>query len=53
MVLDHITPVSEGGSPRDLDNLGLLCPSCDAIKSREEAARGRERYLARRRTVRY
>ncbi|MFJ1581771.1 HNH endonuclease [Streptomyces sp. NPDC088197] len=38
-VLDHKVPVSEGGSPRDLDNLGLLCPSCDWIKSRAEALR--------------
>lgn len=42
-VLDHITPISEGGSPRDLDNLGLLCPTCDETKSKAEAARGNER----------
>ena len=51
MVLDHITPMSEGGSARDLDNLGLLCPTCDEIKSKAEAERGRERYLARRRAT--
>lgn len=38
-VLDHIVPIFEGGSPRDPDNLGLLCPDCDSIKSREESAR--------------
>ncbi|MGW5737005.1 MULTISPECIES: HNH endonuclease [Streptomyces] len=46
-VLDHITPISEGGSPTDLDNLGLLCPPCDRIKSRAEAIRGAERARAR------
>ncbi|NJP42283.1 HNH endonuclease [Actinacidiphila epipremni] len=50
-VLDHKTPVAEGGSARDLDNLGLLCPSCDRVKSAAEAERGRQRYLARRRGI--
>lgn len=47
-VLDHITPISEGGSPTDLDNLGLLCGPCDEVKSKAEAARGNARRLARR-----
>lgn len=42
-VLDHITPIAEGGSPTDPDNLSLLCPDCDQIKSRAEAIRGMER----------
>lgn len=46
-VMDHITPISEGGSPRDLDNLGLLCDPCDARKSAAEAARGNARRRAR------
>ncbi len=48
-VLDHITPVAEGGSVTDLDNLGLLCPPCDEVKSKAEAARGNARRLERRR----
>ncbi|MFF9894962.1 HNH endonuclease [Streptomyces longispororuber] len=46
-VLDHVRPISEGGSPTDLDNLGLLCTTCDTIKSKEEALRGAERARAR------
>lgn len=42
-VLDHIVPMSEGGSARDLDNLGLLCGPCDEVKSKAEAARGNAR----------
>lgn len=42
-VLDHITPISEGGSAEDLDNLGLLCGPCNEIKSKAEAARGNAR----------
>ncbi|MFI1928340.1 HNH endonuclease [Streptomyces sp. NPDC020377] len=38
-VLDHIVPIFEGGSRKDLDNLGLLCPPCDEVKSKAEAAR--------------
>ncbi|MEU7066904.1 HNH endonuclease signature motif containing protein [Streptomyces sp. NPDC046161] len=41
-VLDHKTPIFEGGSPRDMDNLGLLCPPCDAAKSRAESLRANE-----------
>lgn len=48
-VLDHKTPMAEGGAARNPDNLGLLCPACDAIKSAAEADRGRQRYLDRRR----
>lgn len=43
-VLDHKVPMAEGGSPRDLENLGLLCPGCDAVKSAAEAERGRQRW---------
>ncbi|MEU1159002.1 HNH endonuclease signature motif containing protein [Streptomyces sp. NPDC005918] len=46
-VLDHVIPISEGGARTDLDNLGLLCPSCDVTKSRAEALRGAERARAR------
>ena len=38
-VLDHIVPIFEGGSRKDMDNLGLLCPPCDEEKSKAEAAR--------------
>ncbi|WP_262702036.1 MULTISPECIES: HNH endonuclease [Streptomyces] len=47
-VLDHITPIAEGGSPTDLDNLGLLCSLCDELKSKAEAARGNARRRERR-----
>lgn len=47
-VLDHVTPISEGGSSTDLDNLGLLCPPCDEVKSKAEALRGAQRARARR-----
>lgn len=46
-VLDHKVPVSEGGSARNLDNLGLLCPPCDQAKSRAEAERGNLRRRSR------
>lgn len=42
-VLDHITPIAEGGSVESMDNLGLLCTSCDEVKSKAEALRGSER----------
>jgi 5-methylcytosine-specific restriction enzyme A len=38
-VLDHIVPIFEGGARKDPDNLGLLCPPCDEVKSKSEAAR--------------
>ncbi|MFF5451867.1 HNH endonuclease [Streptomyces sp. NPDC012950] len=37
--LDHIIPISEGGSVESLDNLGLACTSCHETKSKAEAAR--------------
>ncbi|MEV7212095.1 HNH endonuclease signature motif containing protein [Kitasatospora cineracea] len=48
-VLDHKVPMAEGGSPVDLDNLGLLCGPCDTLKSASEALRGNRRRLERRR----
>jgi 5-methylcytosine-specific restriction protein A len=46
--LEHKTPIAEGGSPRDLDNLGLICSEDHALKSKAEAARAnRERALRR------
>ncbi|MFE3109354.1 HNH endonuclease [Kitasatospora indigofera] len=48
-VLDHITPVSEGGSVTNLDNLGLACGPCDALKSKAEALRGNQRRQERQR----
>lgn len=42
-VLDHITPISEGGAVTDLDNLGLLCTECNEVKSKAEAQRGAAR----------
>ncbi|MBT2477634.1 HNH endonuclease [Streptomyces sp. ISL-94] len=36
--LEHIRPISQGGSARDMDNLGLICPEDHAIKSKAEAA---------------
>ncbi|MFJ9340214.1 HNH endonuclease [Streptomyces sp. NPDC101733] len=42
--LDHKVPVAEGGSTRDLDNLGLIhAEPCHAEKSAQEAARGNDR----------
>ncbi|MFD7319240.1 HNH endonuclease [Streptomyces sp. NPDC059883] len=41
-VLDHITPIFEGGSVTDLDNLGLLCEPCDTVKSKSEARRANQ-----------
>lgn len=36
--LEHKVPISQGGSPNDLDNLGLICEDDHAIKSKAEAA---------------
>lgn len=47
-VLDHITPIAEGGSATSMDNLGLLCTTCDETKSAAEAARGNARKRQRR-----
>lgn len=41
-VLDHIVPIFEGGSKTSMDNLGLLCASCDEIKSKSEALRANQ-----------
>lgn len=41
-VLDHITPIFEGGSATNMDNLGLLCTLCDEIKSKSEALRANQ-----------
>jgi 5-methylcytosine-specific restriction protein A len=47
--LEHKTPISEGGSAKDMDNLGLICAEDHEIKSKAEAARAnRERALRRR-----
>lgn len=46
--LEHKTPISDGGSPRDPDNLGMICGPCHTLKSKAEAARAnRERSLRR------
>jgi 5-methylcytosine-specific restriction endonuclease McrA len=37
--LDHITPIAEGGAVEDMDNLGMICGPCHALKSAAEAAR--------------
>ena len=49
--LDHKRPISQDGSPRDLDNLGLICPDCHAIKSRAEAAAASRQQALRRRLL--
>ncbi|MFF5703407.1 HNH endonuclease [Streptomyces sp. NPDC012794] len=36
--LEHKRPISQGGATRDLENLGLICADCHAIKSKAEAA---------------
>lgn len=41
--LDHIVPMFEGGSPTSLDNLGLACIDCHAVKSKAEAARANQK----------
>lgn len=47
--VDHIIPVSEGGSPRDPANLQALHEDpCHAEKSKAEAKRGAARARARR-----
>lgn len=40
---DHIIPLAEGGTD-DLSNRRAVCRSCHALKSKEEARRGRARY---------
>lgn len=34
--VDHITPISEGGPARDMDNLESLCSSCHSAKTAAE-----------------
>ncbi|MEU4726553.1 HNH endonuclease [Nonomuraea dietziae] len=41
-IVDHITPVAEGGS-WDLSNLACICDACHHLKSQRESARGRAR----------
>ncbi|KAF0646718.1 hypothetical protein K701_27445 [Streptomyces fradiae ATCC 10745 = DSM 40063] len=36
--LEHKRPISQGGSPDDMENLGLICQPCHDIKSKAEAA---------------
>ncbi|MFJ3878055.1 HNH endonuclease [Streptomyces sp. NPDC090077] len=36
--LEHKRPISQGGASRALENLGLICSDCHAIKSKAEAA---------------
>lgn len=40
--VDHIVPVAEGGSDRDI-NLHAVCAECHRVKSQAEALRGRLR----------
>jgi 5-methylcytosine-specific restriction protein A len=49
--LEHKTPISEGGSARDMDNLGLICPEDHEIKSKAEAARANRQRALRRKTL--
>lgn len=46
--LEHKRPISQGGSPRDMDNLGLICEEDHAIKSKAEAAEANRRRSSRR-----
>ncbi|GAA2629679.1 HNH endonuclease [Streptomyces axinellae] len=41
--LEHIVPVSQGGSPRDLDNLGLAHVECHREKTAREAREAQDR----------
>lgn len=34
LTVDHITPLADGGDPYDLDNLDVLCRSCNSAKGR-------------------
>lgn len=47
--LDHITPIAEGGSVDDPDNLGLACVTCHEAKSKAEALRANQARWSRRR----
>ncbi|MEU6768521.1 HNH endonuclease [Streptomyces sp. NPDC046853] len=48
--LEHKTPISQGGSPDDLDNLGLICAGDHEIKSKAEAAEANRLRVQRRRS---
>ena len=37
-VVDHIHPIALGGDEWDLNNLQTLCPACNKIKTKEDAA---------------
>src|SRR5687767_816814 len=41
-IRDHVVPLAEGGSDTE-DNVQPLCRTCSDAKTREEAARGRQR----------
>ena len=41
-VTDHISPINEGGTVYDWDNLQSLCHRCHNSKSGKEARRGRQ-----------
>ncbi|GAA0637322.1 hypothetical protein GCM10009535_12080 [Streptomyces thermocarboxydovorans] len=45
--LEHKVPISRGGAPRDLDNLGVVHASCHEGKSRQEAIEGARRARSR------
>lgn len=36
--VDHVVPISAGGSPRSMDNLQSLCASCHSHKTGAEKA---------------
>lgn len=44
-VVDHVVPVAEGG-PTEVENLELLCPTCDDVKTAADLARMRARQAA-------
>jgi 5-methylcytosine-specific restriction protein A len=51
--LEHIVPVSKGGAPRDLDNLGLIhSEPCHRDKTAREAAEAQAAARARRKAGR-
>lgn len=45
--LEHKTPISQDGAPRDLDNLGVVHAGCHEAKSKREALEGRQRARAK------
>jgi len=50
--LEHKRPISQGGSTRDLDNLGLICVEDHAIKSKAETAEANRQRAGRRHPTR-